>query len=82
MRQAAKWMTDASGVRTPVPSVPEGVEVSLRQGEHGTVFVIINFSETAQSVPLSGPMQDVLEGGEKTSLTLPVYGVAVLLAAH
>jgi len=27
-------------------------------------------------------MKDVLEGGEKTSVSLPVYGVAVLLAAH
>ena len=82
MRQAAKWMTDTSGVKTPLPSVPEGVEVSLRQGEHGAVFVIVNFSEAAQTIPLSGPMADVLDGGEKTSVSLPVYGVAVLRAAN
>jgi beta-galactosidase len=82
MQQAAKWMTGTSGVKTPLPSVPEGVEVSLRQGEHGDVFVIINFSKTAQTIPLSRPMKDVLEGGEKTSVSLPVYGVAVLSAAH
>jgi len=82
MRRAAKWMTDSSAVKTPLPSVPEGVEVSLRQGERGDVFVIINFSETAKTIPLSGPMKDVLEGGEKTSVSLPVYGVAVFSAAH
>jgi beta-galactosidase len=82
MQQAAKWMTDTSAVKTPLPSVPEGVEVSVRQGEHGAVFVIINFAKTAQTIPLSQPMKDVLEGGEKTSVSLPVYGVAVLLAAH
>ena len=82
MQQAAKWMTDTSAVKTPLPSVPEGVEVSVRQGAHGAVFVIINFAKTAQTIPLSRPMKDVLEGGEKTSVSLPVYGVAVLLAAH
>jgi beta-galactosidase len=82
MRQAAKWMTDASGVKTPLPAVPEGVEVSQRQGEHGAVFVIINFSETAQTVPFPGPMKDELEGGQKTFVSLPVYGVAVLSAAQ
>ena len=82
MRRAANWMTDSSGVKTPLPSVPEGVEVSLRQGERGAVFVIVNFSETAQTIPLSGPMKDVLEGGEKTSVSLPVYGVGVFSAAH
>jgi beta-galactosidase len=82
MRQAAKWMTATSGVKTPLPSVPEGVEVSLRQGEHGSVFVILNFSETTQTVPLSKPMKDVLESGEKASVRLPVYGVAVLSDAH
>jgi len=44
--------------------------------------LIIILSETAQTVPLSGPMKDVLEGGQKTSVSLPVYGVAVLSAAQ
>lgn len=30
---------------------------SLRQGQHGAVFVIINFSDAAQTIPLPGPMK-------------------------
>ena len=55
---------------------------SLRQGQHGAVFVIINFSDAAQTIPLPGPMKRCPGRGEKTSLHLPVYGVAVLSPAR
>ena len=78
MANAAKWMAEVSGVKQAFGPVPEGVEVSARYGARGTVFILINFSKTEQSVPLSAEMADVLSGGPKTSVTLPVYGVAVL----
>jgi beta-galactosidase len=82
MEGAAKWMATTSGVHTPLPNVPSGVEVSVRQGARGTVYILVNLSKQAQSIALPGGMQDVLEGGSKTSVNLEVYGVAVLAQSH
>jgi beta-galactosidase len=78
MAEAAKWMTNTSGVKPAFGPVPAGVEVSPRYGANGTIYVLINFSGAPQSIPLPTTMQDVLEGGSKQSVSLPVYGVAVL----
>jgi beta-galactosidase len=78
MLEAAKWMTNISGVQPALPNVPEGIEVSVRSGSSGRVYVLINFSKTAQTVPLSFAMTEVLSGKTTQSVNLPVYGVAVL----
>jgi beta-galactosidase len=78
MAEAAKWMTNTSGVKPAFGPVPAGVEVSPRYGTNGAIYVLINFSGAPQTIALSTGMQDVLEGGSKQSLSLPVYGVAVL----
>jgi beta-galactosidase len=78
MANAAKWMADISGVKQAFGPVPEGVEVSARYGSTGAIFILINFSKTEQAVTLPSELADVLAGGTKTSVTLPVYGVAVL----
>ncbi|MGB7847718.1 MAG: beta-galactosidase [Candidatus Acidiferrum sp.] len=81
MAQAAKWMAETSGVKQAFGPVPAGVEVSPRYGERGTVYVMINFSKEPQTINLPAAMKDVLEGGSKRTVTLPVYGVAVLSEA-
>jgi len=78
MASAAKWMATTSGVETPLPNVPVGVEVSVRQGSRGPVYILVNLSKQPQTINLPGPMSDVLEGGSRSSVDLPVYGVAVL----
>jgi beta-galactosidase len=78
MSAAAKWMTDVSGVKAAFGTVPEGVEVYPRYSEHKTVVILVNLSKTEQTVSLPGEMTDVFAGGTKHSVTLPVYGVAVL----
>jgi beta-galactosidase len=78
MTSAAKWMTLVSGVKPALGPVPDGVEVYPRYGDHGTVYILVNLSKAAQKISLPSPMQDVLEGGAKQVVTLPVYGVAVL----
>jgi beta-galactosidase len=78
MKSAAKWMADISGVKPALGVVPEGVEVYPRYGDKGTVYVLVNLSKGEQTVSLPAQMQDVLNGGTKNSVTLPVYGVAVL----
>jgi beta-galactosidase len=82
MESAAKWMASVSGVTTPLPDVPEGVEVSVRQGANGSVYILVNLSKESQTIHLHTPMNDVLEGGTKSSVTLPVYGVAVLASGR
>jgi beta-galactosidase len=67
-----------SGVKAAFGPVPPGVEVSPRYGAHGVVYVVINFSKEPQTIHLPAAMDDVLEGGSKQSVSLPVYGVAVL----
>ena len=78
MKQAAKWMTDAAGVKAKFGPVPEGVDVYPREGDHGTVFILVNFAKTAQTVKLPAAMRDVLKGGSVSMVSLPQYGVAVL----
>jgi beta-galactosidase len=82
MAEATKWMTQASGLKPAFGAVPAGVEVSPRYGSDGVVYVLINFSGAPQTIKLPGAMTDVLEGGSKQSVSLPVYGVAVLSAAR
>jgi beta-galactosidase len=82
MARAAKWMADVSGVKAALGPVPDGVEVYPRYGERGAVFILVNLSKTEQSISLPSEMNDVLEGGSKHTVTLPVYGVAVLQASR
>jgi len=58
------------------------VEVSVRRGVHGPVYVLVNLSKQPQTFSLPSPMSDVLEGGSKSSVDLSVYGVAVLAPPH
>jgi beta-galactosidase len=80
MAAAAKWMTDISGVKPALGPVPDGVDVYPRYGAHGAVYILANFANADRTVMLPSPMQDVLDGGSKQSVTLPQYGVAVLSA--
>jgi beta-galactosidase len=82
MANAAKWMTDISGVKPAFGALPEGVDVYPRYGTHNTVYILVNFSRTPQSITLPATFSDVLAGGSTQSVTLPIYGVAVLQAAQ
>ncbi|MGO8718514.1 MAG: beta-galactosidase [Acidobacteriaceae bacterium] len=78
MAKLAKWMTDMSGVTPAFGPVPAGIEVDPRYGKDHTVFVLVNWASTPQTVALPSSMQDVLKGGSVDSVTLPRYGVSVL----
>ena len=82
MAAAAKWMTDVSGVKPALAAVPDGVEVNPRYSPKGAVYILVNLSKSQQTVTLPSKMTDVLEGGAKSSVMLPRYGVAVLSAAR
>jgi beta-galactosidase len=81
MAKLATWMIQMSGVNPALSGVPASVEVDPRYGEDHTVFVLINWAPTPQTVTLPATMQNVLEGGSVESVTLPQYGVSVLSEA-
>ena len=78
MEKAAQWMIGESGVKAKFGPVPVGVDVYPREGDHGKVFILVNFAKAQQTVKLPTAMQDVLNGGSVSSVNLTEYGVAVL----
>jgi beta-galactosidase len=81
MAAAAEWMVHDSGVKAVFGPVPEGVEVSRRRGLGKDVFILINTSQEIQHVTLPHSMQLLLGKKEAGAVTLPPYGVEVLLDA-
>jgi beta-galactosidase len=82
MAAAAKWMAGVSGVKAALGAVPDGIEVYPRYGQRGAVYILVNLSKAEQTVSLPSAMNDLLEGGSRSSISLPVYGVAVLSTAQ
>lgn len=82
MKTAVERMLTSAGVAADFPEVPAGVEVYRRVAANKEIFVIENFSADQQKIQLPKPMENVLEGGQVNSVTLPVYGVAVLKASR
>ncbi|WP_241215313.1 beta-galactosidase [Sphingomonas koreensis] len=58
--------------------VPAAVELMTREGQGRRIVILINHGRTVQTVTLPEAMTDILAGGSKSSVTLPVEGVAVL----
>jgi beta-galactosidase len=75
---AAKWMLSMSGIQPLLPTMPEGVDLAVRSSGSKRVFILTNYAAEPQTVTLPSPMEDILQGGKVTSVTLPQYGVAVL----
>ena len=78
MKRAVQWMLTESGLKPDVFSAPNGVEVYRREGSGHDVYILENFSQAQQAVTLPASMKNVLTGRTAHSVTLPVYGVAVL----
>jgi beta-galactosidase len=83
MDAAADWMVNQSGVTQAFGPVPEGVDVSRREGEGKRVFVIVNLKGELQRLTLPHPMDAVLVTpgftAGTTTLEMPAYGVEVVL---
>jgi beta-galactosidase len=62
-------------------TVPEGVEVTLRTGEAGDVFFLLNHNAVPVPISLPEPMRNLLNGEDLADvLTVPEKGIAVLKA--
>ena len=78
MLTAAKWMATTSGVTAPFDGVPEGVEVYPREGAGKKVFILVNFSDSTQTVKLPSQMHSVFDEKSVDTIWLDRYGVAIL----
>lgn len=78
MKAAAKWMMADSGVQPVTGVLPKGIDLYERKGAGKDVWILINFGEQQQTVPLPAGFEDVLNGGAKTSVGLKQYEVVVL----
>ena len=79
MAAAGEWMIKSSGVTRTSIRVPDGVEVSRRSGNGKQVFLLINFNREDGSVTLPHSMKLLLSGRQGSTVTLPPYGVEVLV---
>ncbi|WP_336973704.1 beta-galactosidase [Sphingobium aromaticiconvertens] len=68
---------EGAGVARDFP-VPADVELMTREGDGRSIVILINHGREDRSVTLPRTMDDILEGGRKTSITLAAEGVAVL----
>jgi len=80
MAAAADWMIATSGVTPTFGPVPDGVDVSRREGAGKQVFVLVNFKRETQRVMLPHAMEVALGAAAvDNAVDLPAYGVEVLV---
>jgi beta-galactosidase len=79
MSHAARWMLSDSGIEPVLQEIPSGVDVALREGDGKRVLILTNYNAEPQELKLPSTMDDVLNGGTVSNVSLPQYGVAVLL---
>jgi len=78
MKTAAEWMIKDAQVVPVLGNVPDGVEVSRRVSATSSVYVLINFNATKQTIALPLPLKSLLEEKTVSAVELPQYAVAVL----
>jgi len=79
---AAQWMARESGIAPVFGPVPDGIEVSRRDGPYSSVFLLINFSPETETVTLPHTMRSLLDARDVMQLQLTRYGVAILSDAR
>ena len=78
MKAATDWMLETSSVKPAWGTMPDGVDLYLREGNGKHVAILVNFGKDAQTIALPGKMTDVLHGGAVERVTLGRFEVAVL----
>ncbi len=71
-------LLDAAKIE-PAFVAPEGVEISVREGDGKRILFLVNHTEQQQTVPVPAGKDDLLAGNKTGStITLDRYGVAVV----
>lgn len=83
MRRLFDQVREQTGVRPPLPDLPEGVQVRVRHGADGTAYhVMLNHTAVPVTVRLPAPMGDGLTGtAPADTVRLAARGVALLTPA-
>ncbi|HEV3279074.1 MAG TPA: beta-galactosidase [Terriglobia bacterium] len=65
---------------SPGRSLPDGVEMAVREGSGRKIVFLLNYTDTRQSVDVGGASQDALTGSSvPASVEVPEFGVRVLV---
>ncbi|WP_341278515.1 beta-galactosidase [Paenibacillus sp. FSL H8-0537] len=79
---AARNMIGLLGLSSPVAnwlSLPEQVELTIREGEAGPLYFLLNYAEEAAELTLSEPRTDLISGDTlQGAVMLEPYGVLIL----
>jgi beta-galactosidase len=75
---ASQWMRKEANLDSDLPEQPSGIDVAIRSGNGKCIYILTNYSEESKTVRLPTAMQDVLDGGRVSEVTLKQYGVAVI----
>ena len=70
-------MLHEAGVQPPLPDLPEGVQISIREGRGERYVILLNHGSRSRSVPLPDGLTIEVGDGAGT-VELPAFGVAVL----
>jgi len=78
MASAVRWMISTSSVIPQLTAVPDGIDVSVRSGEHKEIYILVNFADHPETVKLPADMYNILEKVSVKSVVLKQYDVCVL----
>ena len=71
-------MLQEANITPELANVPADIDVAIRSGDGKRIYILTNYGSKSQTVKLPAAMQDVLNGGKVSEVTLPHYGVAVI----
>jgi beta-galactosidase len=75
---ASRWMMQEANIVPVMPEVPVDIDVAIRSGNGKLIYILTNYGKEQQTVKLPTAMQDVLNGGTISEVTLSRYGVAIV----
>jgi beta-galactosidase len=75
---ASHWMMKEANIDPEFSGLSSDVDLAIRSGEEKRIYILTNYGEAPQTIKLPSAMEDVLNGGRITEVTLAQYAVAVL----
>jgi beta-galactosidase len=75
---ASRWMMQEANIVPVMPEVPADIDVAIRSGNGKLIYILTNYGKEKQTIKLPAEMQDVLNGGTVSEVTLSHYGVAIV----
>ena len=80
LASAARWLSEKSGIKPMVASMPLGIDFSRRTGNGREVFIAINTTREPKRFAMPRAMKLLLQERTSATVELPAYGVEILTA--